>query len=90
MKIKDNTRKNLFMRNINELEYDKVYIDNKNEGLYTLCDVSRVTQTGDVKKDKHILCLNIMEAYPLHDLPSWVDKTLFEELDYDFIIKTKD
>ncbi len=90
MKIKDNTRKNLFMRNINELEYDKVYIDNRNEGLYTLCDVSRVTQTGDVKKDKHILCLNIMEAYPLHDLPSWVDKTLFEELDYDFIIKTKD
>ena len=90
MKIKDNTRKNLFMRNINELEYDKVYIDNRNGGLYTLCDVSRVTQTGDVKKDKHILCLNIMEAYPLHDLPSWVDKTLFEELDYDFIIKTKD
>ena len=90
MKIKDNTRKNLFMRNINELEYDKVYIDNRNGGLYILCDVSIVTQTGDVKKDKHILCLNIMEAYPLHDLPSWVDKTLFEELDYDFIIKTKD
>ena len=90
MKIKDNTRKNLFMRNINELEYDKVYIDNRNGGLYTLCDVSRVTQTGDVKKDKHILCLNIMVAYPLHDPLSWVDKALFEELDYDFIIKTKD
>ena len=90
MKIKDNTRKNLFMRNINELEYDKVYIDNRNGGLYTLCDVSRVTQTGDVKKDKYILCLNTMEAYLLHDFLSWVDKVLFEELDYDFIIKTKD